>query len=535
MEKMKSSLQAKVILQFFGVFLAITAIHFLVQYFVIVPSFVKVERQQGLINLERITNAIDSELASLKMISWDYASWTDTYNFVQDQNQSYVDNNLTDETIENFGIQLLVILNEKNEFVWGKTFDSTYENEIVLKDFDYEIFPQDHPILQFEGSTDPQKIGRTGIMSTEYGPLLFASSPILRTDSSGPSRGTLVMAKFLSADFVENLNSQLELPIKLILPADEKFSPMVANIDKNGGTYIETFTNNLSLYDAYLDVNSKPAFIIETEYPREISQSGYATVRFSLAMIVLSSLAFLSLQFFLLRKSVLTPIATLTNFTKAIGKNKEFNQRIPIQRPDEIGALVEGMNYMIGTIEKQTNLLVEMNTKLEVTSRTDGLTSIPNRRMFDEVFGKFWNMHIREKQYLGLIIADIDFFKLFNDTYGHQKGDECLTLIALTIQKEITRSGDLIARYGGEEFVVLLPNTDLEGTQLVAEKLRKAVEKLEIPHISSAVNDFVTISLGMGAIIPASTMSPEEFFDNVDKALYQSKENGRNQVAIYQG
>ena len=298
MEKMKSSLQAKVILQFFGVFLAITAIHFLVQYFVIVPSFVKVERQQGLINLERITNAIDLELASLKMISWDYASWTDTYNFVQDQNQSYVDNNLTDETIENFGIQLLVILNEKNEFVWGKTFDSTYENEIVLKDFDYEIFPQDHPILQFEGSTDPQKIGRTGIMSTEYGPLLFASSPILRTDSSGPSRGTLVMAKFLSADFVENLNSQLELPIKLILPADEKFSPMVANIDKNGGTYIETFTNNLSLYDAYLDVNSKPAFIIETEYPREISQSGYATVRFSLAMIVLSSLAFLSLQFF---------------------------------------------------------------------------------------------------------------------------------------------------------------------------------------------------------------------------------------------
>ena len=231
----------------------------------------------------------------------------------------------------------------------------------------------------------------------------------------------------------------------------------------------------------------------------------------------------------------MTPIATLTNFTKAIGKNKEFNQRIPIQRPDEIGALVEGMNYMIGTIEKQTNLLVEMNTKLEVTSRTDGLTSIPNRRMFDEVFGKFWNMHIREKQYLGLIIADIDFFKLFNDTYGHQKGDECLTLIALTIQKEITRSGDLIARYGGEEFVVLLPNTDLEGTQLVAEKLRKAVEKLEIPHISSAVNDFVTISLGMGAIIPASTMSPEEFFDNVDKALYQSKENGRNQVAIYQG
>ncbi len=310
---------------------------------------------------------------------------------------------------------------------------------------------------------------------------------------------------------------------------------MVSNITQNNGTYIETLTDNLYLYKLYMDVNSDPAFILKTQYPREISKNGYVTVQFSLAMIVLSSLAFLTLQFFLLRKSVLTPIATLTNFTKTIGKNQDLNSRIPIQRADEIGALVEGMNYMISTIEKQTNLLMEMNVKLRVTSRTDGLTNIPNRRMFDEVFEKFWNLHIREKKQLGLIIVDIDFFKLFNDTYGHQKGDECLTLIALTIQKEISRSGDLIARYGGEEFVILLPNTGLQGTELVAEKIRKAVEKLEIPHISSAVKEFVTISLGVGAVVPSSRMSPEEFFDQVDKALYQAKENGRNQVAVFQG
>ncbi len=215
MERMKSSLQARVIFQFLGVFLAITAIHFLVQYFIIVPSFIKIERQQGLINLNRTSNALDSELETLKMLSWDYSAWTDTYEFVHNLNKAYEESSLTNDILENYGIHLFMILNEKNEVVWGDVADPEYKNRIKLADFSYEIFPQDHPILQFENSTDVQKIGTTGVFNTEYGPLLFASSPILRSDSSGPSRGTLVMAKFLSADYVEKLKFSIGITFQI--------------------------------------------------------------------------------------------------------------------------------------------------------------------------------------------------------------------------------------------------------------------------------------------------------------------------------
>ncbi len=534
MDRVKSSLQGKVIVLFIGVFISIAIIIFLVQYFILAPSFTNIERLQGLNNLERIKNAIDSEFDSLKSRSWDYAQWTDTYEYVQNQNKVYEEDNLSIETLKNLGIHFLFILNDENEVVWGEIFDPSYENKIGLKDFRYEKFPQNHPFFQFEITGDSPVMYKTGIFNTEYGPLLFSSTPILRSDGSGPSRGTFVVAKFLSATFVEKLNLQLEMPVKTILPEDENFHLIRVNLDKNEGVYIESFENNLNIYGAYLDVNSRPAFIIETQYSREITEIGFAAIKFSFAMIVLSSLTFLSFQFFLLRQSVLAPIATLTNFTKSISSNHDFNKRIPIQRSDEIGTLIEGMNYMIGTIEKQTNLLMEMNAKLQVTSTTDGLTGIPNRRMFDEEFAKYWSLHLGEKKHLGLIIGDIDHFKLYNDAYGHQKGDECLTTIALTIQEKVTRPSDLIARYGGEEFVILLPNTDLKGTEFVAETIRKAVENLEIHHIKSSVSNIVTISLGVGSLIPSSSISPKEFFDKVDKALYQSKTNGRNQVGIAQ-
>jgi diguanylate cyclase (GGDEF)-like protein len=174
--------------------------------------------------------------------------------------------------------------------------------------------------------------------------------------------------------------------------------------------------------------------------------------------------------------------------------------------------------------------LERVNQKLKDLAEVDGLTGISNRRHFDYTLSKECRLTRRSKEPISLIMADIDFFKPFNDIYGHQGGDDCLKLVAKALLPLISRAGDLVARYGGEEFVVILPNTGAEGALVVAEKMRKAIESLEIDHEGSSVSSFVTMSLGIAAAIDVENIQPAGLIEAADKNLYKAKEAGRNTV-----
>ena len=129
-------------------------------------------------------------------------------------------------------------------------------------------------------------------------------------------------------------------------------------------------------------------------------------------------------------------------------------------------------------------------------------------------------------------MIDVDFFKAYNDHYGHQAGDECLKTIAGLLSESLGRSGDMLARYGGEEFMIILPETDIKGTAAVAERLRKKVEAEEIPHKTSTINDYVTISLGTATMVPSARKNPDSLIGAADEALYKAKRSGRNRVEV---
>ncbi len=177
--------------------------------------------------------------------------------------------------------------------------------------------------------------------------------------------------------------------------------------------------------------------------------------------------------------------------------------------------------------------LREANAQLESLSFLDSLTGIANRRRFDEVLGTEWRRAVRQGTSLALILCDIDAFKPYNDGYGHQRGDECLRTVAQTLAEYPHRAGDLIARYGGEEFAVVLPNTDIRGAEVVAEKLRSSVEALQLPHDCSPYGPNVTLSLGVAALMPRQKDNLEIFVDQADRALYEAKHAGRNCVRSY--
>jgi len=180
------------------------------------------------------------------------------------------------------------------------------------------------------------------------------------------------------------------------------------------------------------------------------------------------------------------------------------------------------------------NTLKEANERLERLSTSDGLTGVANRRCFDQTLQKEWTRLQRTKEHLSLIMCDVDFFKLYNDAYGHQGGDDCLKSVAQALQENARRGGDCVARYGGEEFAVIMPATEEKNAVYVADKIRQAVEQKDIAHIKSSVAPRVTLSLGVATIVPDDLETPESLIKRADEALYRAKSSGRNRVVLWE-
>lgn len=180
----------------------------------------------------------------------------------------------------------------------------------------------------------------------------------------------------------------------------------------------------------------------------------------------------------------------------------------------------------------QTHLNLQRKQKLlERLAAIDGLTEIPNRRQFDEVFEKEWIRSQHHKTPLSLLLIDIDYFKIFNDHYGHVAGDECLTKVAQTLVRSVNRSSDFVARYGGEEFSVILPETTIDAACKTAEQTRKNVASLQVPHIASNVSDYITVSIGVATVIATNEMKPSSLIELADQALYLAKKQGRDRYS----
>ncbi|MEL6455544.1 MAG: diguanylate cyclase [Cyanobacteria bacterium J06623_5] len=173
------------------------------------------------------------------------------------------------------------------------------------------------------------------------------------------------------------------------------------------------------------------------------------------------------------------------------------------------------------------------NRKLNRLANLDGLTQVANRRYFDGYLEQWWRAAMRDQQPLSLILLDVDFFKGYNDHYGHLAGDRCLEMIAQATQSAVGRLTDLVARYGGEEFAIILPETRLAGAINIAQQIQAAIQTLKIDHAASEVSDLVTISLGIACLIPQTDTRVDSLINAADTALYDAKRQGRNRYALH--
>jgi len=228
-----------------------------------------------------------------------------------------------------------------------------------------------------------------------------------------------------------------------------------------------------------------------------------------------------------------TPILMITGLDDKASVDQAFTVGATdyITKPIHWPVLLQRVKRLI----QQAQLYQELeavNQELHRLANSDGLTEVANRHRFEECFDREWRRMAREKLPLSFILCDLDCFKSYNDTYGHQAGDQCLKSVASAISRCAKRPADLVARYGGEEFAIILPNTNEFGALHVAEEIRDQVNALKIPHMGSTVREFVTLSLGVASIIPDHNIPTAVLIKAADEALYQAKREGRDRAIL---
>jgi diguanylate cyclase (GGDEF)-like protein len=229
-----------------------------------------------------------------------------------------------------------------------------------------------------------------------------------------------------------------------------------------------------------------------------------------------------------------TPILMISGLTddQTIERAFELGVQDYIIKPLRWSLLRHQLSHLLEQSER-TRQLESENQQLTRLATLDSLTRIPNRRRFDEHLDSMWRQMIREDDWLALILGDVDFFKAYNDVYGHLAGDHCLQSIASVLSQCCGRPLDLVTRYGGEEFGIILPKTDLEGALKIATAMEQTVRSLNLPHQSSEIANQVTMSFGVAAMFPSANSIPDSLLEATDRSLYAAKRQGRACVVGY--
>lgn len=544
------TLSKKILFINFFMALVFLGSYYVIQKQVIFPTFVDTEQQQANVNLDRVEGVINDTITQLDKINYDMADWDLTYQFIQDRNQSYIDDYLSVETFENFQVDMVYFYNIEDELIWGETYETKDgSTEIITTD---EYIQQSYTLLKpyMERLQNSDIYYSTGVIVQDNVPILFSIRPIVLSNKEEPSEGYLIMGKLINDSVLRQYQQIIKIDFSI-----EVIDPEAVNAGLNNTTYSITKLNNSFLrVSKYFYSQNIPILKLSTTSPRDITRNGIASINYALYTLSVVCLISMVIIWLALRKSVLQPISKLSEQMQKITNNKDYTLRTEINSNDEIGLLAKKFNRMLSIIQsRNTELqkayrnikieheksikveikLLEANAQLQHLTITDPLTGIANRLSFENKLKEEWKTLKRSNNALSIIMVDIDCFKAFNDHYGHQAGDDCLIKVANILAKCLKRPNDLAARYGGEEFILILPNTDINSAQFLAENIQKEIASCHIKHCNSNVSNMLTISLGISWVIPSDKSSIEILISQADSALYKAKKNGRNRFEAW--
>jgi len=452
---------------------------------IIKSSIIELEHQDVQENLERVQSAIVDDLGKMASIAEDWAAWDDTYYFVNDKNERYVENNLQIETFLNLELNVIIFTNNSGELVFAKGADLNNESEMPLPDGLLAHFEKSLLLSRF----DPDfKIN--GIILLPDGPMLITSHPILKSSYDGPVAGNAIMGKFLN----DEVGSQLAEKLKINLFSYRLDKSQTAVVDFGQITeempfLIQPLSNSIVAgYIVLDDIYGQPALGLKVELPRRINRVGSKANHYILYSLIGVGLFFLILMLFYLGK----------NFLEMIKINKSL--RIEI-------------------IERK-----KIQKRILYLAYHDQLTALPNRLLFIDRLSQALLQLKRTGESVAILFLNLDSLKTINDTMGYEQGDMLLKEISKRLL-ETLRKSDTVARIGGDEFIIMIPFLKSEDDlTIIAEKILSIIRQ---PIKLNNQDCFITASIGV-AFSPTDGEDAETLIKNADTAMYSAKEKGKN-------
>jgi sensor domain CHASE-containing protein len=350
------------------------ALDYGIQRLIIFPSFVELEEKEAKKDLERCFEAIGREIYHLDTFNHDWAAWDDTYQFVQDENTEYATSNLVAETFVQNGLNLIYVCDENGKVVWGEIRDIETWKKIHIEGFPALSLSPAHQLLLHDNVDSAV----AGIFSTEVGPMVVSSRPIVTSVNTGPIRGTLIMGRFLNEDAIKTLARQTRVdfyrwPIHGdAMPKREK--EILKDINDDAPLLLDAADNNLlHVYATYPDINGKPALFVRADISKEVSAQGIAALRFALLSILVAGIIVLLFLFVLLQRTVVTPVERLTSHVANIGKSDDLSARLSLDRGDEIGTLTREFDGMVEQLKEARNRLLEQSYQAGMVEMASGI------------------------------------------------------------------------------------------------------------------------------------------------------------------
>lgn len=506
------------------------------RYWFVLPKLRELEAQSDHKDLRRVLLAIDAKKLQLVTLAYKDAIWDGMYAFAEKPegsvfnshaynsgyfNNSFFDSTFPLDTLTNFNIDIVALLDRNNRILEQRVVD---EKQTTFIDKPIPLTALSPYLIDLSKVSPHAPIFDSGFIDTDDGPLMFAIASVMRSDSNSDADANLLFATYFDEELRNEIKENAQIPIT--------FAPLTA-IDKTAPS--------ANADDVYRDDNDQLSWLLRDNKGNAVlkliltlPQRSYALDLWALPLAVsfITGLLGASAMLILFQRLLVRPLLSIGNYLRNVRASGDYTQRLDSQLHNELGELSRDIDALVQHVHVHQQQLQAQTREMQALSFQDGLTGLDNRRRFDQALTDNWGHAQRAQTPLALIMLDVDYFKNYNDHYGHQHGDEALKRLAAIIRHVVVRQSDIAARYGGEEFAILLPNTTESAAQKMAARIQKELAIAAIPHDHSAVARALTVSVGVAAITPNATQGSRELVHDADSALYAAKGSGRNCVVL---
>lgn len=522
-------------------FAILFAVQLSVRFFFDLPTVSALLKEADRKDLQRADNALQHQLSLYSSRVEDNAVWDDAFAYVQQPYQAFLDSNYSLGTLEDNEFDGVMFLDAKGQLIWHFSLGINHSPDSMQK-LEAPPFSErellEHFFISPQVAIDGDYQSREGYLSVGNVAIVFAASQVLPTllNDSVESRGTMVVWAWLDNEYLARISQRAALDIRGQFLAE-------------GASSLAPVWYPLLIDDANLerDSNDKIFWLLRDVYANPImlmwlnlTKNPYDTALISTPLLVgvgAALLLLLSLGF-MVKRWLINPLLDMGARMRAIASAGDYCDRLESHSYQELETLAEHFNTLLSKVSEQEKLAKRKQAELHLASISDGLTGLANRRYLDQFMDESWKLSCATKQTFGLMLIDVDYFKLYNDTYGHAAGDHVLKLVASLIKDNIPKDNCLAARYGGEEFCVVTVGLSDKLIASLGQLICSKIEEVRIDHSGSA-SGILTVSIGLinvdlvdptNSYLMDNSSSLRKIFKAVDLRLYEAKDAGRNCV-----